>query len=178
MNTPTEMSVVSFAGGWVVMTAAMMLPSAIPFVLSFARSFARDRLWPLAAALLVMVYMAVWLVVGLALFGVSMVIPMPAPSVVVTALAVAFAAAYALTPWRGLGAARCAELCRRFEGTPGGAVRAALSRGGRYGAACVLCTAGVMVAVFVVGMSDLRLMVLGAAAVLLVKAQGWRVALA
>jgi predicted metal-binding membrane protein len=177
MNTPTDMSVVSFAGGWVVMTAAMMLPSAIPFVVSFSRSFSWDRLWPLAAGLLVLVYMGVWLAVGLGLFAVSTVVPMPMPSVVVTALAVAFAGAYAFSPLRGFGASRCAELCRRFEGTPGGAFRAALSRGGRYGLACVLCTAGVMVAVFVVGMSDLRLMALGAAAVLLVKARSWRVAL-
>jgi hypothetical protein len=41
--------------------------------------------------------------------------------------------------------------------------------------ACVLCTAGVMVAVFVVGMSDLRLMAVAAAAVFVVKVRSWSV---
>jgi predicted metal-binding membrane protein len=175
MSIPTD--IVSFAVAWVAMTAAMMLPSAIPFVVSFGCSFARDRTWPLAAALLVLVYLAVWLVFGLGLYAVTTVVPMPMPSVLVTALAVAFAAAYVLTPLRAGGAARCAEMCRRFEGGSGGAIRAAAARGGRYGLACVECTAGVMLAVFVVGMSDLRLMVAGAAAVLLVKARSWQVAL-
>lgn len=157
------------------MTAAMMLPSAIPFVVSFARSFSGDRLWPAASGVLVLIYLGVWLVFGLALFAVSMAVPMPSPSVLVTALAAAFALAYVLSPLRSFGAARCAELCRRFEGRPGGALRAAVTRGGRYGMACVLCTAGVMVAVFVVGMSDLRLMAVAAAAVFVVKVRSWSV---
>ena len=155
------------------MTAAMMLPSAIPFVVSFGRSFSRDRLWPVAAALLVLIYMAVWLIFGLGLFAASTVVAMPAPSGLLTAVGIAFALVYTLIPLREVGSAGCAEMCRRFEGIPGGSLRAAVWRGGRYGVNCVLCTAGVMVAVFVAGMSDWRLVAVGAAAVFLLKIRGW-----
>src|SRR5262249_34529393 len=40
----------SFAATWVVMMAAMMLPSAIPVVLEFARTAERRRGWPVATA--------------------------------------------------------------------------------------------------------------------------------
>lgn len=163
----------SFGSAWIVMTAAMMLPSATPFVVAFTRGFARDRLWLVGAALLVAAYLAVWAVFGLVLFAVSRVVLLPAPSVAVTLIAVAFAAAYGLSPLRRAGEARCVDMCRRFEGAAGGAVRSAVARGGRYGLGCVLCTAGVMVAVFVVGMSDLRLMAVGTAAVALLKLRSW-----
>jgi predicted metal-binding membrane protein len=155
------------------MTAGMMFPSAIPFVLSFGRAFAGDRMWPAAAALMLLVYLGVWLVFGLVLFAVSMLVPIPMPSLLVSVVAIGFAVVYAMTPLRRAGAARCAELCRRFEGGRRGAIGEAVSRGGRYGFACVLCTAGVMTAVFVAGMSDLRLMLVGAAAVFLLKVKSW-----
>jgi predicted metal-binding membrane protein len=165
----------SFASGWIAMTAAMMLPSAIPFVVSFVRSFSRSRLVPVAAGLIVTVYLAVWLVFGLGLFAVSTVVPMPVRSPAVIVAAVAFAGVYALTPLRRAGEAGCMELCRPFAAGGRGALKAALSRGAVYGACCVMCTAGVMLAVFVVGMSDVRVWLVGAAAVFVMKARGWRV---
>src|SRR5262245_206753 len=44
----------SFAAMWVVMMAAMMLPSAIPVVLEFARTAERRRRWPVAMAVLIL----------------------------------------------------------------------------------------------------------------------------
>jgi predicted metal-binding membrane protein len=147
------------------MTAAMMLPSAAPFVFSFARGFRREPVWPLALVLLLVVYLAVWTVFGVGLLAVSGWVP---PWV-----AIGVAVVYMFTPLRKAGEAGCEELCRRFEGAPGGAARAALVRGSRYGLCCVGCTAGVMVAVFYLGMSDLRLILAGAVAVFLLKVRGW-----
>src|SRR5436309_8574917 len=42
----------SFAATWVVMMAAMMLPSAIPVVLEFARTAERRRGWQVATGVL------------------------------------------------------------------------------------------------------------------------------
>ena len=44
----------SFAATWVVMMAAMMLPSAMPVVLEFARTAERRRGWPVATGVLVL----------------------------------------------------------------------------------------------------------------------------
>src|SRR5262245_66316770 len=47
----------SFAATWVVMMAAMMLPSAIPLVLEFARTSERRRSWPAATGILAVTYL-------------------------------------------------------------------------------------------------------------------------
>jgi hypothetical protein len=47
----------SFAATWVVMMAAMMLPSAIPVVLEFARATERRRGWPVATGMLAGTYL-------------------------------------------------------------------------------------------------------------------------
>ena len=164
MNTPTDL--ISFAGGWVAMTAAMMLPSSAPFVYSFARGFKRSPAWPLGVLVVVVVYLAVWMVFGAGLLAVSGWIP--------AWVAIGLAAVYMLTPLQRMGEAGCVRLCRRLEGVRGGALRTALVRGSRYGLFCVACTASVMVAVFYIGMSDVRLIALGAVAVFLLKARSWR----
>src|SRR5207237_5526945 len=54
----------SFAATWVVMMAAMMLPSAIPVVLEFARTAERRRGWPVATGVLPGTCLGVWLFSG------------------------------------------------------------------------------------------------------------------
>src|SRR5216684_6859082 len=54
----------SFTATWVVMMAAMMLPSAIPVVLEFARTAERRRGWPVATGVLAATYLGVWLMFG------------------------------------------------------------------------------------------------------------------
>jgi predicted metal-binding membrane protein len=49
----------SFAATWVVMMAAMMLPSAVPVVLEFARTAERRRGWPVATGVLAVTYLGV-----------------------------------------------------------------------------------------------------------------------
>src|SRR2546421_9636040 len=61
----------SFAATWVVMMAAMMLPSAIPVVLEFARTTERRRGWQVATGVLSRTHLVVWLGFGLVCYAVS-----------------------------------------------------------------------------------------------------------
>src|SRR5438034_11156402 len=54
----------AFAATWVVMMAAMMLPSAIPVVLEFARTAEGRRGWPVATGVLAVTYLGVWRIFG------------------------------------------------------------------------------------------------------------------
>ena len=139
----------------VVMMAAMMLPSATPFAWSLTREARR----PAATAVALAVYLGAWALIGVALLAVTSAIHV---SVV---LALAFAVVWTLTPFARAGRARCKSLAA----AGGGPLRAGLVEGAGYSAGCIACSAGVMVPLFVAGMSDLRLMVAGAAAVLVLK---------
>jgi predicted metal-binding membrane protein len=65
------------------------------------------------------------------------------------------AALYALTPLKRASQARCHELCALHSPLPFSLARGAAMAGVRYGLTCVGCTAGLMVAMLVVGMSNL-----------------------
>src|SRR5438132_9966071 len=67
----------SFAAAWVVMMAAMMLPSAIPVVLEFARTAERRRGWQLATGVLAGTYLGVWLIFGVVCYAVYTAMRMP-----------------------------------------------------------------------------------------------------
>src|SRR2546421_8342967 len=67
----------SFAATWVVMMAAMMLPSAIPVVLEFARTAERRRGWQVATGVLAGTYLGVWLLFGVVCYAVSSALGMP-----------------------------------------------------------------------------------------------------
>src|SRR5947209_15262162 len=70
----------SFAATWVVMMAAMMLPSAIPVVLEFARTAERRRGWQVATGVLAGTYLGVWLVFGVVCYAVYTALRMPRPN--------------------------------------------------------------------------------------------------
>jgi len=159
----------SFALMWVAMTAAMMTPSTLPFVVSFVRRSPRR---PLATVVLVAAYLLVWSGFGIAVYFASMTIPISIPAATAAALAIAFVGLYALTPVMRLGRRRCVEMCRRTERIDGLGVRAAIVEGVTYGVGCVACSAGVMLAVVVLGMSNLVWIAAGAAMVFLYKLAG------
>src|SRR2546426_11245321 len=70
----------SFAATWVVMMAAMMLPSAIPVVLEFARTAERRRGWQVATGLLAITYLGVWLIFGVVCYALYTAARMPWPN--------------------------------------------------------------------------------------------------
>lgn len=160
----------SYATGWTVMMAAMMLPSALPFVYEFARrSEGRRRCWA-ATGVLAATYLSIWVGFGLVSYAVLDVIPVPpANQGLVGGVALALAGLYGLTPIKAASEARCRELCSFHGPLPFGLVRSAVVAGARYGLSCLGCSAGLMVALAIIGMSNLAWMVVLAGVVLVYK---------
>ena len=63
--------------GWLMMMAAMMLPTAVPLVFEFARHSGRRAGWQVATSLLIATYLAVWLAFGVATYLVYDALRMP-----------------------------------------------------------------------------------------------------
>jgi predicted metal-binding membrane protein len=146
----------SFAATWVVMMAAMMLPSAIPVVLEFAQTAERRRGWPVATALLALTYLGVWLVFGVVCYAIYAAVGMPWPNQpVVVGLALALAGVYSVSPLKRASQARCRELCALHGPLPFNLMRSAAVAGVRYGVSCLGCSAALMVAMVLLGMSSL-----------------------
>ena len=70
----------SFAVTWVVMMAAMMLPSAIPVVLEFVRTAERRKGWQVATGVLAVTYLGVWLIFGVVCYAIYTAVRMPWPN--------------------------------------------------------------------------------------------------
>jgi predicted metal-binding membrane protein len=138
------------------MMAAMMLPSALPLVYEFARRSERRRRWQAATGVLVVTYLSVWLAFGVACYLVlSGWHVLPADHGLVGGAALVLAGVYGLTPIRAASEARCRELCSLHGSLPFSLTRSALIAGARYGLSCVGCSAGLMIAMAIIGMSNL-----------------------
>jgi predicted metal-binding membrane protein len=149
-------SIESFAVTWVVMMAAMMLPSAIPVVLEFARTAERRRGWPVATGVLAATYLGVWLMFGVVSWAIYTILGMPWPNQpVVVGVALALAGLYAFSPIKRASQARCRELCALHGPLPFNLMRSAVVAGVRYGVSCLGCSAALMVAMVLLGMSSL-----------------------
>jgi predicted metal-binding membrane protein len=146
----------SFAVTWVVMMAAMMLPSAIQVVLEFARTAEGRRGWPVATGVLTVTYLGVWLVFGVVCYAIYTAARMPGPNqAMVAGLALALAGVYSVSPIKRASQARCRELCALHGPLPFNLMRSAAVAGARYGLSCLGCSAALMVAMVLVGMSSL-----------------------
>src|SRR6266487_3676593 len=146
----------SFAVTWVVMMAAMMLPSAIPVVLEFARTAEGRRGWPVATGVLVVTYLGVWLIFGVVCYAIYTAAGMPWPNqAMVAGLALALAGIYSVSPIKRASQARCRELCALHGPLPFNLMRSAAVVGARYGLSCLGCSAALMVAMVLIGMTSL-----------------------
>ena len=146
----------SFAVTWVVMMAAMMLPSAIPVVLEFARTAEGRRGWPVATGVLAVTYLGVWLIFGVVCYAIYTAARMPWPNqAMVAGLALALAGIYSVSPIKRASQARCRELCALHGPLPFNLMRSAAVVGARYGLSCLGCSAALMVAMVLIGMSSL-----------------------
>jgi len=124
--------------------AAMMLPTAAPFFVAYGHSSRRFR----STAIVMAIYAAVWATIGL-VANLVMSQVMLTPGLWLVAGAALFPALYALAPWSRRSRASCREMCRGPAGDP---VRSGLT----YAANCVMCSAGVMVAVVMLGPDGLQ----------------------
>jgi len=163
-------SIGPFVAGWVVMMAAMMLPSATPLVFEFARSAEGRRGWQAATALLGVTYLGLWLAFGVASYALYNAVGMPWPNQgLIGGAALVIAGLYALTPVKRASEARCRELCALHGPLPFNLMRSAVVVGARYGLSCLGCSAGLMLAMVLIGMSSLVWMTVLAAVVLAYK---------
>jgi predicted metal-binding membrane protein len=138
--------------------AAMMAPTAVPFFAAFARDVKR----PAPVAIVVLIYVTVWALIGAAA-GQLMTVVMPPSSQLLAGAAIAFGVGYAAMPWTRWARDRCSEMCRPTTH------RHAFADGARYAACCVMCSGGLMAALVVLGMSNVRLMAVVALAMLVYK---------
>jgi predicted metal-binding membrane protein len=145
-----------FAVSWLLMMAAMMLPSLVPAALVFAGAGGRT------VAAFVVSYLAVWTTVGLlAYLAIESMRSLDLPFLAwdqtgryLAAGLILTAAAYQISAAKGRCLDRCRSPLREERPGAGGGVRGGL----RYGAACVGCCAGLMTALFALGVMSLTWM--------------------
>ena len=159
-----------FMGVWVTMMAAMMLPSAVPAVLMFSGLRRGAPAWAFVVG-----YLLAWAALGLAAYAAYRGLRELVPALTawdergpwVAGGALVLAGLYQLTPLKNACLRHCrAPLGFLLRGGPGraGAVRTGLG----HGAYCVGCCAGLMLALFALGVMSLVWMI-GVAAVILVE---------
>jgi predicted metal-binding membrane protein len=164
----------SFMGMWVVMMAAMMLPSLV-LMLSRYRQSVRTvdgvRLGPLTA-LVGAGYFCVWSAFGAAAYPLGVLLgaaamrsPALARSVPLsTGVVFLVAGCVQLTPWKARQLGRCRDAPGCGVSLPPDA-RSAWRHGLRLGLHCSLCCSSLMVVLLVAGVMDLGTMALVAAAI-------------
>jgi predicted metal-binding membrane protein len=172
-----------FLGMWSAMMVAMMLPALVLALGSYRRSIAVERSW--GPTLLVgLGYFSVWVALGAAIFPLGVGVALAAmrweraASVApVAAGALLMGAGWVqLTDWK----ARLLRRCRRLPGCTSGFPDAwtALGHGVRLGLICVPCCAGFTLTLLVLGVMDIRVMGLVAAAITLERMVPWPVQVA
>lgn len=146
--------------GMAISMTAIMALSATPFFLAYGRDTRRAA----ATATIVLIYLTVWAGIGLALDHLMRQVMLPALSLAGFAFAVAVALLYGVTPWGRWAREECRRMSTR--GPRGPRLGDAVADAASYTACCVVCSAGVMLVVIVLGMSN-PLVIVGGAAVLL-----------
>ena len=107
-------------------------------------------------AVLAVTYLGVWLIFGVVCYAIYIALRMPWPNqAVVVGLALALAGVYSLSPIKRASQARCRELCALHGPLPFNLMRSAAVVGVRYGLSCLGCSAALMVAMVLLGMSSL-----------------------
>jgi predicted metal-binding membrane protein len=142
--------------------AAMMAASAVPFFFAYGRDSRR----PLATAGVVLVYVGVWALIGFALDYAIAIVMIPS-SLLIALAAVGLAVVYALTPWARWARDRCRAMAQREP--RGHRFRDAMADGASYTLCCIVCSAGIMLALVVAGMTNPLVIAAGAVAILLYK---------
>ena len=166
----------SFLGMWVVMMVAMMLPSLVPMLWRYRQAVGRTgetRLGRLTA-LAGVGYFVVWTALGLVAFPLGIVlaaVEMRQPELaravpLAVGLVVLIAGALQFTAWKARHLAGCRGSPAHGLALPA-AAGTAWRHGLRLGLHCVQCCAGLTAILLVIGVMDLRAMVVVGAAITL-----------
>jgi predicted metal-binding membrane protein len=169
-----------FLGVWIVMMAAMMLPSAVPTVALYG-SLARDRT-RLGALLFAAGYLAVWAAAGLAAFGLAAAGGHVAEGVFAWDRAGRWAAGgtllvatlYQLTPLKDACLVRCRAPLGFLLGSWRPGRSGALRMGAAHGSWCAGCCWALMASLFALGVMSIAWTAFVAGLVALEKLLPWR----
>lgn len=165
---------------WVVMMAAMMLPSVAPTIALYAR-VTRERS-PVAPWLFTGGYLLTWAGAGLVAYGVGVLVTSISGDArswdhagrAVAAATLMVAAVYEVTPLKNV----CLAKCRSPLGTLLGSWReghvGAVRMGMRNGAWCVGCCWALMASLFALGVMSITWMAFVAALIAVEKTLPWR----
>src|SRR5262245_39669270 len=155
-----------FLGVWLVIMAAMMLPSVAETVVLYSRMTRRRS----AAAPLVSTssYLLAWGAAGAFAFGLSDAVGRLLGDALVwdragrwLAAGILLAAAvYELTPLKGVCLSKCRSLLGFLLGSWRGGLPGALAMGARHGAWCVGCCWALMASLFALGVMSIAWMAL------------------
>jgi predicted metal-binding membrane protein len=169
-----------FIGVWVVMMAAMMLPSVAPTVALYSR-MTRSR-EPVAPLVFTAGYLLTWTAAGLLAFGISDL----GGAVLGDALSwdragrwlaggvLVVAALYELTPLKDVCLGKCRSPLGFLLGSWRGGLGGALRMGSRHGAWCVGCCWALMAVLFALGVMSVAWMAFVAALIAAEKTLPWR----
>jgi predicted metal-binding membrane protein len=165
-----------FLGAWVVMMAAMMLPSVAPTVALYSRMTRTRSPW--SPTLFVAGYFLVWGAVGVVAFAVAYVagdgLAWDRGGRWVAGFTLIAAAVYELTPAKNI----CLQKCRSPLGFLLGAWRdgpvGGLQMGSRHGAWCVGCCWALMASLFALGVMSIAWTAFVAALIAVEKLLPWR----
>ncbi len=168
---------------WMLMLAAMMLPTATPLLVLVGDAAAKAERSPMAAVMAAIGgYVALWLTFGMAAHGLDaglQAIVAQTPWLLVHgwsigAGVIALAGLYQLSPLKESCRAAChapireAALLHKAANTGQSLMRGAFRAGLSHGVACIGCCWALMLLMFVVGMSNLAWM-LGLTAIMAVE---------
>ena len=169
-----------FLGAWVVMMAAMMLPSVAPTVALYSR-MTRERS-PLLPAVFSAGYLVTWAAAGVVAFAIGRATGLVDGNVFawddagrwIAGGTLLVAAAYEVTPLKDV----CLDKCRSPLGFLLGAWRdgraGALQMGARHGAWCVGCCWALMASLFALGVMSIPWMAFVAGLIAVEKLLPWR----
>jgi len=169
-----------FVGVWVVMMAAMMLPSAVPAVVLYG-SLTRDRT-ALAPLLFVAGYLAVWTAAGLVAFALATAGGHFAGGLLAwdragrwaAGTTLLLAAAYQLTPLKDACLAKCRSPLAFLLGSWRPGRSGGLRMGVAHGAWCAGCCWALMASLFAIGVMSIAWTALVAALVALERILPWK----
>jgi predicted metal-binding membrane protein len=166
---------------WIVMMAAMMIPSAAPMMLAFARIGRARAPTPgpmISSAAFLLGYLALWVVFGLfatagqgLLHAAALLSPsMASVSPVFSGAVLVAAGIYQFTPLKGVCLATCRMPLAFLIAEWRDGIRGAFVMGLRHGLYCVGCCGLIMALLFVAGVMNLLWIALLAVVVLAEKA--------
>jgi predicted metal-binding membrane protein len=169
-----------FLGVWVVMMAAMMLPSVSPTVALYSRMTRRRA--PLAPLVFASGYLLTWSGAGVLAFGISDLagnllgdeLAWSSAGRWVAGAILLAAALYELTPLKDVCLGKCRSPLGFLLGSWRGGLAGALQMGIRHGAWCVGCCWALMAALFALGVMSIAWMAFVAALIAAEKTLPWR----